>query len=88
MKNSRSFTDYLNCDWDNDWRWKEFIEKNGDKIMEPKEREEAKRQFYKIHYNNQFNEEFVIETEQEREFLLEICKFIGCAMSLLNITRP
>ena len=64
------------------------MKKNGAKLAEPKQREEAKRQYFKINYNKEFNAEFVVETELEREYLLEICKFIGCCMSLMSLQRP
>ena len=43
IRHSRAFVDYLNFDWKNDEKWNDFVNKNEDKISQPKTMEEARR---------------------------------------------
>ena len=56
-------------------------------IKEPKQIEEIKREYFRMNINRRLNTAFMLETEDEKNEFLDICKYIGTCLSLSQIFK-
>ena len=75
MKQQRFFLDYISYDFDEDKAWIAFMEANPEIMKEPRDKEEAKREFYKAHINSRFDTNFTIADEEERDRFIHFVKY-------------
>ena len=50
-KQARLFVDYINFDWEEDKDWLKFVEDNPDIIKDARDKETARREYFKLHYH-------------------------------------
>ena len=81
-RNCRDFIDYINYDWETDSEWTTFEQANMKDIQSPKQKEEIKREYFKMNVNQRLDTSFTFETEIEKQQFLDVCKYVGSILSL------
>ena len=81
-RNCRHFIGYINFNWDTDLEWQDFKKVNMKGLDNPKQIEEVKREYYKMNINDRLDTSFVMQTQEERDEFLDMCKYIASILSL------
>ena len=55
--------------------------------LQPKQKEEIKREYFKMNVNSRLDTNFTFDTESDKNKFLEICKYVGSILSLGQIFK-
>ena len=86
-RNCRDFIDYINYDWEADEQWNTFEKANMKDVQSSRQKEEIKREYFKMNVNSRLDTNFTFDTEVDRNKFLDICKYVGSIMSLGQIFK-
>jgi len=86
-RNCRHFIGYINYEWEQDDEWTSFQEENMKDMSNAKQIEEVKREYYKKNMNARVDTSFVLETEEQKQEFLNLCKYVGTILSLNEVYK-